>query len=63
MKIGVLADTHDNLGAIAVAVEFFNREGVGHVLHAGDFVAPFAINALGELQCPLTGVFEKQRRR
>ena len=57
MKIGVLTDTHDNLKAIDCAVDFFNRERVEHVLHAGDYVAPFALNAFGRLQCPLTGVF------
>lgn len=57
MKIGILTDTHDNLRAIQKAVDFFNRERVEHVLHAGDYVAPFAMKALGELKCPLTGVF------
>jgi len=57
MKIGILTDTHDNLRAIQKAVDFFNQQQVKHVLHAGDYVAPFALKALGELKCPLTGVF------
>jgi putative phosphoesterase len=57
MKIGIITDTHDNLRTIRKAVEFFNREHVEHVLHAGDYVAPFALKALGGLKCTLTGVF------
>ena len=41
MKIGLMSDTHDNLDAAEAAVEFFNSEGVEHVLHAGDLISPF----------------------
>ncbi len=57
MKIGLIADTHDNLGAISEAVEIFNREGVEMVIHAGDFVAPFTEKPLRALKAPLIGVF------
>lgn len=57
MKIGVMADTHDNLDAIKRAVEFLNKEQVELVLHAGDYVAPFAVKALGELNCKVIGIF------
>ncbi len=57
MKIGVISDTHDNLGAIQRAVSLFNKERVELVLHAGDFVAPFALLAFGGLTVPLRGVF------
>ncbi len=56
MKIGVIADTHDNLPKIEAAVRLFNRSGVEHVLHAGDFVAPFAIEPLRKLRCPVSAV-------
>lgn len=49
MKIGLIADTHDNLEAIERAVEFFNEEGVEHVLHAGDLVSPFAASKFADL--------------
>jgi putative phosphoesterase len=57
MKVGVLSDTHDNLPRIRQAVTVFNRERVGLVLHAGDFVSPFTIVPLEELTCRLVGVF------
>ncbi len=57
MKIGILSDTHDNLPKIEKAVKFFNKNKVGFVLHAGDFVAPFTIPLLKKLSCDWRGVF------
>ncbi len=57
MKLGIIADTHDNLEAIAQAVEYFNRTGVEQVIHAGDFVAPFALEAFRELKASFMGVW------
>ena len=57
MKIGVLADSHDNMPKIEAAVEIFARYSVEHVLHAGDFVAPFAIDPLRALGCRMLAVF------
>ena len=56
MKIGVMADTHDHMSRIRQAVELFRRRGVVHVVHAGDFVAPFAIRPLAQLSCPVLAV-------
>ena len=57
MKIGVMADSHDNVGKIRQAVALFNEEQVGLVLHAGDFVAPFAVQPLRDLSCRVVAVF------
>ncbi|MHC4591615.1 MAG: metallophosphoesterase [Planctomycetota bacterium] len=57
MLLGVIADTHDNLPKIAAATELFARRGVGHILHAGDLVAPFALRLLLNAGIPVTGVF------
>ena len=57
MKIGIIADTHDNLPQIKKAVEIFNREKIELVLHAGDFVSPFTFLEFKNLNCPLKGVF------
>ncbi len=57
MKIGIISDTHDNLPQIAKAVEFFNREKVELVLHAGDFISPFTSRGFGKLNSKLIGVF------
>lgn len=57
MLIGVMSDTHDNIVQTKKAVSLFNSRGVEHVLHAGDFISPFMIDTLKELESPLTGVF------
>ncbi|MBP2147127.1 putative phosphoesterase [Methanofollis sp. W23] len=57
MRIGIMADTHDCLPLVERAVEVLNREGVGLVLHAGDYVAPFALKVLESLEAPVIGVF------
>jgi hypothetical protein len=57
MKLGIVADTHDNLDAIRKAVELFNREGIDLLIHAGDFVAPFTEQPFRMLQAPLVGIF------
>ena len=56
MKIGILSDTHDRLPLIEQAVERFNAEAVGLVLHAGDFVSPFTAKPLSELDGDFVGV-------
>ena len=57
MLIGVMADTHDNLPKVAAAVELFAARGAQAILHAGDFVAPFALRLLLRSGVPLIGVF------
>jgi putative phosphoesterase len=57
MKLGIIADTHDNLDAIALAVEYFNKSGVEQVIHAGDYVAPFALEAFRKLKASFRGVW------
>jgi len=41
MKIGIISDTHDNLGLTREAIDFFEKEGCQTVIHCGDMVAPF----------------------
>jgi hypothetical protein len=57
MKLGIVADTHDNLEAIVRAVELFNQIGVDRVLHAGDYIAPFALGAFRGLKAGFVGVW------
>lgn len=40
MRLGIVADTHDNLAAVDRIVETFEREGIETVIHCGDFIAP-----------------------
>jgi len=57
MRVGVLADTHDRLPAIAEFARRFREAGVGFVLHAGDYCAPWALRPLLEASMALAGVF------
>ena len=55
--IGIMADSHDNLRAIKKAVRLFDEERCSLVVHAGDFVAPFAAREMQSLKCPVKAVF------
>jgi len=55
--IGILSDTHDNLDAIRRAVQLFKDAECTLVIHAGDFVAPFAARELGKAGCPIRAVY------
>ncbi len=57
MQLGVMSDSHDNVPNIIRAVEVFNDIGVDLVVHAGDFIAPFTIDPLADLNCRVVGVF------
>lgn len=57
MKLGVMSDSHDNIPNVKRAVALFNEIGVDLVVHAGDFIAPFAIDPLADLNCKVVGVF------
>ncbi|NCO36503.1 MAG: metallophosphoesterase [Armatimonadetes bacterium] len=57
MLIGIISDSHDNMPKIESAVQVFEDRGVGHILHAGDFIAPFTAAPFVELGCRMTGVF------
>jgi putative phosphoesterase len=57
MKIGIIADTHDNLPVIDRAVKRLNEEKVQLVLHAGDYVAPFSVLRFTPLNAKLIGIF------
>ncbi|MEM2281313.1 MAG: metallophosphoesterase [Candidatus Bathyarchaeia archaeon] len=57
MNVGLMSDTHDCLPMVEKAIKRFNEEGVGLVLHAGDYVAPFVIPRFKDLKARLIGVF------
>ncbi|MBN2373522.1 metallophosphoesterase [bacterium] len=57
MKMGIFADTHDNLPMVKKAVSFFNLKEVDLVLHLGDFVSPFFLSAINDLKAGFIGVF------
>jgi hypothetical protein len=55
--IGILSDSHDNVPRLRAAVRLFKDAGCDLVVHAGDFVAPFAARELAALGCPVKAVF------
>ncbi|OQX55675.1 MAG: hypothetical protein B5M54_01520 [Candidatus Aminicenantes bacterium 4484_214] len=55
--IAIISDSHDNLPALRQMVAIFNELSCSLVIHAGDFVAPFAARELRRLRCPLRAVF------
>ncbi|MGR3319027.1 MAG: metallophosphoesterase [Candidatus Anammoxibacter sp.] len=57
MKIGIIADTHDNLPCVRKAVAFFNDCKLQYIIHAGDYVAPFAMKELLKANARLIGIF------
>jgi len=57
MKLGVMADSHDNVPMVKKAVEVFNAEGCDLVVHAGDYCSPFALTPLDRLKCKWLGVY------
>ena len=57
VRIGILADTHDNLPMVDRAVARLTALSPDLALHAGDFVSPFVIPRVAALPCPCIGVF------
>ncbi len=56
-KLAVLADTHDHLDRIALAIALVQRSGAEGLLHLGDFVAPFALKAILKFNGPLYAIY------
>jgi hypothetical protein len=56
MLAGVMADTHDNIPLVRTALEAFRNHDVDHIIHAGDYVAPFTMEVLLAPDIPFIGV-------
>ena len=57
MRVGVLADTHDRVPAVAEFCKRFREAGAGLILHAGDYCAPFVLRPVIEAGLTMAGVF------
>ncbi len=57
MRVGLLADTHDRVPAIAALARQLADGGAEMLLHAGDFCSPFVFDALHAVGLPIVGVF------
>ena len=47
MRIGIISDTHDDVGRLEKALAVLRTEGVSRILHCGDVCGPSLIRALG----------------
>jgi putative phosphoesterase len=59
MRVGLIADTHDRLPAVAELVRQMQAAGIGMILHAGDYCSPFSLKPFEETHMSLAGVFGK----
>jgi putative phosphoesterase len=59
MRVGLMSDSHDRVPAIAELIKQFQALGIGLVLHAGDFCAPFSLDPFEAAQMSMQGVFGK----
>ena len=57
MRIGLMSDSHDRIPAVAELLRQMSAAGVGMVLHAGDYCAPFVLRAFEETKMSLAGVY------
>jgi uncharacterized protein len=57
VKIGILADTHDNIIKSQKAVELFNNQKIPMIIHAGDIVSPFTAKIFSRLEGDFIAVF------
>ncbi len=57
MRIGVVSDTHNNLGSVVRIVELFNAADVDRVVHTGDITQAKTLDLFTGLNAPLFGVF------
>ena len=59
MKVGLMADSHDRIPAVAEFLRQMQEAGVSMVLHAGDYVSPLVFKPFEESHVALVGVFGK----
>ncbi|MBM4030611.1 MAG: metallophosphoesterase [Planctomycetes bacterium] len=57
MLVGVISDSHDNVPKLKAALDLFRSRGAQLVIHAGDYVALFAVKLLVNSGIPFVGVF------
>jgi putative phosphoesterase len=56
LRIGIIADTHDDIENVQRAIEIFNAEKVEYVIHAGDYIFPGIVIEFKKLNGKLIGV-------
>lgn len=51
MKLGIIADTHDNSNMIEKAIGYFKKHKIKHLIHAGDLTSPTMLEYFKEFKC------------
>lgn len=59
MKVGLMADSHDRIPAVAELLRQMRELGATMVLHAGDYVSPLILKPFEDLHMTVAGVFGK----
>lgn len=57
MIVGLMADSHDRIPAVAELLRQMRDRGATMVLHAGDYVSPLVLKPFEDLHMTLAGVF------
>ena len=57
MRIGVVGDTHNQLGNVERIVGLFDEAGVERIVHTGDITQPSVLEKFARLGRPLVGVY------
>ncbi|MGH7144582.1 MAG: YfcE family phosphodiesterase [Planctomycetota bacterium] len=57
MRIGILSDSHDHLDRLNAMLAALAARKIEHLLHLGDFVAPFAMKRVLTSPLPKTMIF------
>lgn len=57
MLVGLMADSHDRLPAVAALLGQMRDKGATMVLHTGDYVSPLILKPFEDLHMTLAGVF------
>lgn len=52
MLLGVISDTHDDVGSLEVALQLFASRAVDRVVHLGDLVSPFTLKPIVQSGTP-----------
>lgn len=57
MRIGILSDSHDHLDRLNVMLAQLSARKIEHLIHLGDFVAPFAMKRVLTYPGPKTMIY------
>lgn len=57
MQIAVMSDSHDNIWKLRKALGIIKSKNCAHIIHCGDFVAPFMFKELAAAGIPVHCVF------